>query len=274
MTTPHLHIISLGAGVQSTAMALMAAHGEITPMPDCAIFADTQWEPQAVYDHLRWLMSPNVLPYPVYIVTAGNIREDVVASARVGSRTANPPFFTKSGVIGEREGFLRRSCTKEYKIEPITAKIRDLIGLKPRQRAPKTTVVEQWMGISTDEVMRVRQSRVAWISHRWPLIESRKSRSDCLLWMERHGYPRPPKSSCIGCPFHSDEEWRQLRDRPGEWADAIEFDRVVRGGIKGTRDQLFVHRSLVPLDQVDLSTAEDRGQLNLFINDCEGMCGV
>ncbi len=33
-----IHIISLGAGVQSSTMALMAAHGKITPMPKCAIF--------------------------------------------------------------------------------------------------------------------------------------------------------------------------------------------------------------------------------------------
>ena len=35
-----LTIISLGAGVQSSAMALMAAKGEL-PMPDYCIFADT-----------------------------------------------------------------------------------------------------------------------------------------------------------------------------------------------------------------------------------------
>jgi hypothetical protein len=44
--TIRLRVISLGAGVRSTTMALMAAHGEITPMPDAAIFADTQWEPK------------------------------------------------------------------------------------------------------------------------------------------------------------------------------------------------------------------------------------
>jgi hypothetical protein len=38
-----LRVLSLGAGVQSTTLALMAAHGEIGPMPDCAIFADTGW---------------------------------------------------------------------------------------------------------------------------------------------------------------------------------------------------------------------------------------
>ncbi len=59
-----LRVLSLGAGVQSTTLALMAAHGEVGPMPDCAVFADTGWEPRAVYDHLAWLMSPNVLPSP------------------------------------------------------------------------------------------------------------------------------------------------------------------------------------------------------------------
>jgi 3'-phosphoadenosine 5'-phosphosulfate sulfotransferase (PAPS reductase)/FAD synthetase len=50
-----MKVISLGAGVQSTALALMAANGEIGPMPDCAIFADTGWEPEAVYSHLARL---------------------------------------------------------------------------------------------------------------------------------------------------------------------------------------------------------------------------
>ena len=43
MPDAKLRVISLGAGVQSSVMALMAAKGEIGPMPDCAIFADTQW---------------------------------------------------------------------------------------------------------------------------------------------------------------------------------------------------------------------------------------
>ena len=63
-----LQIISLGAGVQSSTMALMAAHGEITPMPDAAIFADTGAEPQEVYDWLEWLVLQ--LPFPVHTVRA------------------------------------------------------------------------------------------------------------------------------------------------------------------------------------------------------------
>lgn len=71
-----LRVLSLGAGVQSTTLALLAAHREIEP-PDAAIFADTQWEPAHVYEHLSWLRSPNVLPFPVHIVTAGDIRDGI-----------------------------------------------------------------------------------------------------------------------------------------------------------------------------------------------------
>jgi hypothetical protein len=65
-----------------------------------------------------------------------------------------------------------------------------------------------------------------------------------------------------------------LRDGPAhEWQDAIEVDAAIRSQ-PGFRGQQFMHRSLKPLAEVDLSTAEDHGQLNLFNNECEGMCGV
>jgi 3'-phosphoadenosine 5'-phosphosulfate sulfotransferase (PAPS reductase)/FAD synthetase len=84
-----IRVLSLGAGVQSTTLALMAARGEIEA-PDCAIFADTGWEPRAVYEHLDRL--EDALPYPVYRVSAGNLRDDIEAknSARSGRFAAVP----------------------------------------------------------------------------------------------------------------------------------------------------------------------------------------
>src|SRR5215207_1659214 len=123
-----LRVISLGAGVQSTTMALMAAHGEIGPMPDCAIFADTGAEPQAVYEHLQWLMSPNVLPFPVHIVSGGNILADLQRGfTTVGKqgRFAGAPFFIKrmlrNGVSFE-QGMGKRQCTRHYKVDVLAAK--------------------------------------------------------------------------------------------------------------------------------------------------------
>jgi hypothetical protein len=270
---PMLRVISLGAGVQSTTMALMAAHGEIGPMPDCAIFADTGADPAAVYDHLKWLMSPNVLPFPVHVVSAGNLKEHVAAERPSGKfLKVDIPAFVQApdGSVA----LLNRSCTRDFKIDPIRRKVREVLGIA-RKRSPATPVCEQWIGISLDEATRMKPSREAWQSMRWPLIEQRMSRGDCLEWMKRRGYPVPPKSSCTFCPYHRDDQWRDLT--PSEFAEAVDVDRRLRSrppSAYRTKGVLFLHRSCRPLDEVDLSSAEDRGQLNMFINDCEGMCGV
>lgn len=267
-----LTIISLGAGVQSTTLALMAARGELTPMPDCAIFADTQSEPAAVYRHLDWL-EPQ-LPFPVHRVTAGNLREQIILAMDGKARMdARPPFFTLRG------GMLRRQCTHDFKIVPIERKIRELIGLAKGQHGPKHPVVEQWIGISTDEAMRMKPSRRSYIKHRWPLIEIGMSRQGCLRWSEERDLPRPPKSACTFCPFRSNKQWRQMQiEDPTSFAEAISIDETIRPGMPGPRrpkgEEWFLHSDRIPLADVDLSTAEDRGQLNLFLNECEGMCGV
>lgn len=265
---PKLRVLSLGAGVQSTTMALMAAHGEFEAMPDCAIFADTGWEPKAVYDHLDWLCSGNVLPFPVYRVNNGNIRQMLVSEER--GRYSSVPFFLGNGGMG------RRQCTHEFKLKPLMWKYRDLLGKGRRDRiAPGT--VEVWIGISTDEAARMKPSAVQWQVNRWPLTEARMTRHDCLNWLARNGYPEPSKSACIGCPYHSNTHWRAMRDDvPDEWDDAVAVDRIIRktGTLQNIKYPQYMHAKRVPLDEVDLSTAEDHGQINMFNNECEGMCGV
>lgn len=271
------HIISLGAGVQSSVMALMAAKGEIGPMPEHMIFSDTQWEPQGVYSHLDWLEGEITRlsngRMQIHRVTAGNIREDALNGTNTtGQKFASIPVFTSNGGIG------RRQCTKEYKIEPVRKKIRELLGVGYRKRVPKGVMVEQWIGISTDEAMRMKPARDKWCINRWPLIEENMSRQDCLAWFERN-YPgrKLAKSSCIGCPFHNDVAWRDMKlNDPASWSDAVDFDKSLRIERKGKLDNdAYLHRSHQPLDEVDLRNLEDMGQMPLeFGEECEGMCGV
>jgi 3'-phosphoadenosine 5'-phosphosulfate sulfotransferase (PAPS reductase)/FAD synthetase len=102
-----LRVLSLGAGVQSSCVALMIAAGEL-PMVDCAIFADTQWEPKKVYLWLDWLEKQ--LPFPVYRVTAGDLRANVLESKNTtGSRFASIPWFILDPK--GKEGMGRRQCT-------------------------------------------------------------------------------------------------------------------------------------------------------------------
>jgi hypothetical protein len=265
-----LNIISLGAGVQSSTMALMAAKGEIGPMPDYAIFADTQWEPKHVYTWLDWLEKQ--LPFPVKRVTKGSLREDAIRNQNsTGGRFASIPWHITmpdgKGAMG------RRQCTAEYKIGPLIKEQRRLLGYAPRKRIPPNSC-NVWIGISTDEASRMKPSREKWSVNRWPLIELGMSRHDCLRWMEKNGYPTPPKSSCIGCPFHSDTEWRLIKADEESWKDAVEIDKIIRHPARGMRGAQFMHRSRVPLDEVDFSTAEDMGQIDMFNMECEGMCGV
>lgn len=259
-----IHVISLGAGVQSSTMALMAAHGLIEPMPELAIFADTGWEPKRVYEWLDWLETQ--LPFPVVRVSAGNLRDDQV-EAKVTMADDN-----------QTEGKIRRQCTREYKIDPIERYLkRKVLGLAKGQRAPKTPVICQWRGISVDEASRMKPSRERWMTVRYPLaMELNMSRGDCLNWMTKHGYPEPPRSACIGCPFHNDREWRNMKlNHPDEFADAVDFDARIRtaGGMRG---DTFLHRSCKPLSEVDFSNDVDRGQglLSEWAGECEGMCGL
>lgn len=271
-----LTVISLGAGVQSSTMALMAAHGEITPMPDCAIFADTQAEPQHVYDWLDWLESQ--LPFPVYRVTAGSLRDVTLQSAKdKTTRNATPPFYTNAGG-GLTGAPLRRQCTSEYKIVPIRKKLRSLVGLQPRQRAPKNTVLaEQWIGISLDEIQRMKENGEPYFKHRWPLIEKRMTRLHCLEWMRDNGYNElPQKSACTFCPYHDDDTWRKMRsDDPESWEDACLMDEQIRGGVRGTKHELYLHRSLIPLREVNFDDYPGKDQMGFdFMDECDGMCGV
>jgi hypothetical protein len=246
-----VHVISLGAGVQSSAMALMAAAGEIEPMPLAAIFADTTYEPRAVYEWLDWLEKQ--LPFPVYRAKAYENRRGIFQRGH-----------TQIPVYSDR-GFGKRQCTSNWKIIPIYRKCREV--LDSVGKCLPDGAVTLWIGISLDEVMRMKSSQENWIRNRWPLIDKRISRQGCLLWMAQNGFPKPPRSACVFCPYKSDAEWRETRKDPEQMLVVRKVEAVLPEGE-------YLHRSKQPVDQVDLSTMEDHGQLSLFGNECEGMCGV
>jgi hypothetical protein len=267
-----LNIISLGAGVQSSTMALMAAHGEITPMPDCAIFADTGDEPDAVYTWLNWLEKQ--LPFPVHRV--GKTERLSSASIKLvrtidGERTYlkhSIPVFTMNQDGGRGMG--RRQCTRDFKIDPIRRAVRD-IGVTVS--APCST----WIGISTDEASRVKPSQDAAQIHRWPLIELGVSRDDCLGWFATRCLPTPPKSACTFCPYHSDEHWLSMSE--SEIGIAARYEQQLQTAYSeatALKSIPFLHRMRVPLIEAieAVRNAPESPQMDMFDEACEGMCGV
>ncbi|MGF4045746.1 hypothetical protein ACX800_09905 [Paenarthrobacter nitroguajacolicus] len=268
MTAPTKRILSLGAGVQSSALLILAARGDL-PRLDAAIFSDTGWEPAAVYEHLDRLEREVAEPagIPIHRVSSGNIRNDALDPAH---RFASMPLFIKNRDGGD--GMTRRQCTSEYKLKPIKEKTREILGAEPREdgkagRVPKGAFAEQWVGISTDEIGRaldqdgnLKTGDVKYSRNRYPLLELDMDREKCRALLTAHGFGATPKSACIGCPFHSNMQWRELRDKsPEEWEDAVAFDAAIRAGSARANaqgqpllGQAFLHRSRVPLDQAPI----------------------
>ncbi|SCD49032.1 hypothetical protein GA0115251_109521 [Streptomyces sp. TverLS-915] len=264
MSAPTLRVLSLGAGVQSTTLLLLSAAGKL-PRLDAAIFSDTGWEPQAVYQHLDRLVREVAEPAGIPVILTGgrSIREDALDP---GHRFASMPVFVRNpdGTVG----MARRQCTSEYKLKRIKTEVRRLLGYPgSRTRIPAGVFAEQWVGISRDEFTRARDSGIRYAVNRHPLLEMDWTRADCLRYLAHNGWASTPKSACIGCPFHSNAQWRHMRDhQPEEWADAVAFDRAIRNGAARANHtgspllgQAYLHRSCLPLDQapIDKVTAHE-----------------
>jgi hypothetical protein len=251
----------------------MIEKGEI-PMVDCAIFADTKGEPKAVYEWLAWLESK--ISYPVYKVSRGDLRQDCVDSAegRGKYKFLTIPVFSIDKTTNKK-GILQRQCTNDYKIQPVHKKIRELLGLKVGEKRQKGTCVELLMGISYDEMNRMRENRIKWVTNVFPLIEMKWRRGDCKKWFSKRYNKIPPRSACTFCPYKTSKEWKDLKEgNQDEWKAVVDFDKRIRLGTRND-SQVFLHHSCKSIDEVDFADK----QLGLFrdtsIDDeCEGMCGV
>ena len=164
----------------------------------------------------------------------------------------------------ESKGVLRRQCTQRWKIAPMRRWFQ-----KHRNGEP----IELSLGISQDEWKRMRDSDVKYITNRWPLIEMKMTRHDCKRWLQDHDLEIPVKSSCVFCPYHNQAAWRDLKmTGDGDWTKAVEVDTAIRKA-RPPYD-LFIHPARVPLVDVDLRNMQDRGQLSLWDQECDGICGV
>lgn len=253
-----MRVLSLGWGVQSFTLAAMVALGELEPI-DAAIHADTTHERSGTYDFAaRW--TPWLQERGVNVVTVSDLQNVVT----VCSSFTDIPAHTTNG---KTDGQLRRQCTGSWKIAPIRRYL---------QAHRNGTPVEQWIGISLDEYQRMKDSDVKYIKHRWPLIEKRMTRQDCARWLQAHDLPVPPKSSCVFCPYHNRAAWHEMfAERGADWLKAVEIDRAIRK-VRPPYD-LFIHSSRKPLDELDLRTPQEKGQMELWANwdnECAGICGV
>lgn len=297
-------ILNLGAGIGSTTVYLLAADGLIDPF-DVAIFADTQGEPKAVYNHLRWMqgLADSGKGPPIIVASRGSLAADLLAGVNAagagrkgGGRFASIPAFTGDPISLQSEGRTGRQCTGDYKVDVVEKVIRQqLFGLKARQRMPAGKQVVQLFGLHDDEAGRIKRVGNRFRAHPWaeaefPLAKLGWPRAKCVEYLSRRVPHQVPRSACLFCPYRSDREWKHLRDtEPESFQEAVRIDHAIRDPsaacTAGLRKSLYLHRSLTPLAMVDIDSGaareEERArrgkrQLDLFeLEDCGvGMCGI
>lgn len=277
-----LRVISLGAGVQSSTMYRRAALGDYGVVPDYAIFADTQQEPKWVYEQLDQLEHEFGDVIPILRATGGDLGEMIKRGVnQTGHRFPSVPFWVEGADGTSSPG--RRQCSREMKIDVIQRKVRDLLGLKKRQRAKGRFLVEEWVGISTDEIQRAKPARYDWVVTRWPLLyDIPMNRQQCIEWTEANGYSVPKKSACVFCPYRPALEYSRWRDEEPElFEEACRWDDLIRssfsGRLRGMRNPSFILKARIPMRELPPTEeleGDDGKQMDLFNNECEGMCGV
>jgi len=251
-----LKILSLGWGIQSWTMAAMIALGELEPV-DFAVHSNTTWDRESTYDfekqHTQWLVE-----HGINVVT---VRAENPQPVTDGGIVVIPAFNTPTD---KGHSQIRRRCTNDWKIKPLRDFIRAELERRNIDKTP--AVVEQWLGISFDEFQRAKDADVKYILHRYPLLEKKMTRNDCIQWLIKNNLPSPGKSSCTFCPYHSMDEWKRIKRAGGnDWSTVIQIDEKIRSNaLPGTYPN-FVHPSCKPVNNA-VRIPEDDGyvQRDLF----------
>lgn len=239
---------SSGGGVQSTAIAALIVRGDIPP-PDLCVIADTGYEARTTFEYMDSIVAPALEAVGVKIHRIKSADYATVGLYSNAGSILIPAFTTETGKVGK----LPTYCSNEWKGRVI-------------QRFAKTqTDAKQfdiWLGMSVDELRRVKQPIGKW-ENKYPLIQRRMNRNDCVSLVRSMGWPDAPRSSCWMCPNRGTAEWQYLKDTaPDNFEMAVNFEKYMQ-----TKDEdLWLTQSAKPLSELI-------GAAGMFTGRCDsGFC--
>ncbi len=217
---------SFGGGVQTNAMVILIAKG-LLPLPDRIVFADTGGEMSEVWDYMNAYTRPLLRSLGRKIEIATHSLATVDMYSTKGALLI--PAYTKTGK-------LPTFCSKEWK----TLVVRRHLG--GYEANPDGVIM--WLGMSTNEIERLKPSDVKWIEHQWPLCDMptkveygiRMNRMECQKVIEDYGWPPSPRSACVWCPHLDNQQWQRMKTHsPQDFKRASEVQNSInaqdkRGG--------------------------------------------
>ena len=190
-----------GGGVQSAAIAALIVRGIYKP--DLAVIVDTEREQSTTWSYMDSVISPALASVGVTLqrVPKSQFATVDLYGGKDGDSLLVPVFATQGGDVGKLPAY----CSNEWKRRVV----------QRWASAQGVSECDMWLGISVDEMRRMSPGTEKW-KNRYPLIEQRMTRDDCVALVERMGWPTPPRSSCWMCPNHTQEEWRDIKENKPE----------------------------------------------------------
>lgn len=239
---------SFGGGTQTAAIAVLIKQGKL-PMPDLIGFADTSREISETWEYLENVIRP--AGFNVQIISHDYATVDLYRDDEL----LIPAFTRRNGSVGQMSTF----CSNEWKQRVCRRWLKDQ-GVND---------CDVWLGISTNELHRMKESGLKWYRHYYPLIQTFKiSRAQCVALVESFGWPTPPKSRCYMCPMQSMNEWRDLYfNHLNDFDLAVKEEERIR---EKDPDAYLNHYGIPLIDAIKLSDS----QTSMFDGCDSGYCMV
>lgn len=241
----NVEYISYGGGTPSLALIILNIKGEIKPLYnknkiDEIIFADTGWDRTDTMKQMKEIKKYcESYGYNFSIVQSnrGSLEKnllDALTDKNATFKNGNKingylpiPYHSKD------KGLAQRQCTGIYKIFPINQYLRKKYGSVSR--------IAQ-LGIHFDEFYRVKDPKVKRDINRFPLVDLKLKRNDCIKIVSETGLPMPPKSACVGCPYLPASRFIELNfENPKDFSRAEKIDTLMN------KDGKYLSNQKIPL---------------------------
>ena len=218
------YILSFGGGVNTVALMLLLLESH-APL-DEAVFADTGGEVPETYECVEWAkgyLADHGIPFQIVSNVNGHSLYGTAWRRRV------------------IPSVVWRWSTRDYKVRPIHRYYRSFGGH-----------VNQYVGIAYDEIERMKDSRVPYVTNLYPLVDMKITRAKCEEVIRKAGLPVPVKSGCFFCPFNSASRWRWLYEtHPDLFDQAIALEENSKHfPDQRLTDQVYRKRAAVPLREL------------------------
>ena len=251
-------IWSYGGGTQSIAIACLIMAGRLSK-PDRIVIADTGYEFKRTWEYTEQYVAPLMAEIGLTIEIAPHSLATVDLYGKNGDLLIPAYDATKVDEKGKHVK-LPTFCSNEWK----TRVVRRYIG----GSSAYPSGVVMWLGMSIEEIGRMKKSGLDWCKNHWPLIlDIPKTRNECRDMILAAGLPLPIKSRCKMCPHQGDDEWLEVQQEPEEWQEAIQIDKQIYAS-HGVR----LHRSGLSLEQVELKSQKEQFEGLWVTCDTNGSC--